>query len=657
MHRSHSQVALRFHPDANLNMSSISNLKYRPDIDGLRAIAVLSVVGFHAFPDWVRGGFIGVDIFFVISGFLISNIIFSALQKGIFSFGEFYSRRIRRIFPALILVIGASYVAGWFVLAQYDYGALGKDVVAAALFVSNLLFWSKANYWNANVETQPLLHLWSLGVEEQFYILWPLILFFLWKRNSVLAWSVAAIVGLSFVSNVSLVGAFPGAVFYFPVTRFWELAAGALLAWISMRKRKVSENPPSGIERGTVFRFQNDAKSIVGLAIIGIALLIIDNEKIFPGWWALLPVAGALLIISAGPSALLNRLLLSHRAIVWVGLISYPLYLWHWPLFAFEFYVLDPRGNSTQNALLVVFASVALAALTYRFIEIPIRFGALRSANPIFLVFLLMALGVVGATTYLFEGFAAREVNSSAKAMYLASQRSLFTSKEEMDARRDECSFWSTWEPREIPQDCIAPGSIGTWFLWGDSFAQSLSEGLRSTLPQGHRLAQVTTGACRLGVANGKCDQSNTFVLNQIRMLRPQIVILAVRDGYESVNWEEIAGQILGFGAKKVFLIGPAPMWLPSLPTVVANFYGEPSPDYVNIGLSKNIFVTDRYLKNKYGTSTNLTYVSLLDRLCGGNGCLALVPGTSYPTTFDYGHLSVEGSKFVSREIISSKME
>ena len=202
------------------NPQSLAHPQYRPDIDGLRAIAVLSVVGFHAFPDYVKGGFIGVDIFFVISGFPISTIIFGSLEKSRFSFLAFYNRRIKRIFPALILVLYASYVLGWFELPAVDYQQLGKHIAGGAGFFSNFVLWQESGYFDNAAATQPLLHLWSLGIEEQFYIVWPLILWCSWKlRLNLLAITVA--VGLiSFVLNVEKSGSDAVAAFYSPQTRF-----------------------------------------------------------------------------------------------------------------------------------------------------------------------------------------------------------------------------------------------------------------------------------------------------------------------------------------------------------------------------------------------------------------------------------------------------
>ena len=212
--------------------------KYRPDIDGLRAVAVLSVVAFHAFPAWMKGGFIGVDVFFVISGFLISTIIFGSLERGTFSFADFYARRIKRIFPALILVLSLSLIFGWFSLLPDELNQLGKHVVAGAGFVSNFVLWSESGYFDNSADTKPLLHLWSLGIEEQFYIVWPFLLWGAWKRQLNFFVVIISLLIGSFILNIWLIHTNPVATFYSPLARFWELLCGSLLALYLLRRSK-----------------------------------------------------------------------------------------------------------------------------------------------------------------------------------------------------------------------------------------------------------------------------------------------------------------------------------------------------------------------------------------------------------------------------------
>jgi peptidoglycan/LPS O-acetylase OafA/YrhL len=371
---------------------------YRADIDGLRAVAVLAVVGFHAYPDWVRGGFIGVDIFFVISGYLISTIIMGGLALGSFSFSEFYARRIRRIFPALFTVLAACLLAGWYVLFSDEYMQLGKHVLGGAGFVSNFILWRESNYFDNTAYTKPLLHLWSLGVEEQFYLVWPLLLWLAFKRRVNPAVITAAIITASFALNIYETHVNRVAAFYFPQTRFWELMVGSLLAHLTLHQ----ELRPDGAAWSHV-------ASWTGAALVLIGLAVITQEGAFPGWWALLPTLGAALLIAAGPRPWLNRAVLSSRIPVWVGLISFPLYLWHWPLLAFARIVegrMPPAGIRTAAVLV----AVLLAWCTHRMIEKPLRLGTRLRLKTGALVALMGLLGLVGYGVHQHHGLDFREV-------------------------------------------------------------------------------------------------------------------------------------------------------------------------------------------------------------------------------------------------------
>ncbi|MFZ6656909.1 acyltransferase family protein [Undibacterium sp. TJN19] len=387
---------------------------YRPDIDGLRALAVLSVLIFHAFPHWLQGGFIGVDVFFVISGYLISAIIFKSLESGTFSFSEFYVRRIKRIFPALLLVLVVSYTFGWFALTAYEYKQLGKHIAAGAGFVSNIVLWSESGYFD-NSETKPLLHLWSLGIEEQFYIVWPLLTVFFWKRNlNILAITILAAIA-SFCFNIIWITKDEVATFYFPQTRFWELLCGSLLAWMSLHKSRSFTN--AGVQASGWLtsvggygkykfdeRMQANVLSFIGLSLLVCGFLWISKDLSFPGMWAIVPVAGAMFIILAGPEAWINRKILSNKIAVWFGLISFPLYLWHWPLLSFARIV----GGTTPDyniRILSLLTSVVLAWLTYRLLERRVRLTEHSKTMTFTLVILITIIGCIGYFTYSNAGF------------------------------------------------------------------------------------------------------------------------------------------------------------------------------------------------------------------------------------------------------------
>jgi peptidoglycan/LPS O-acetylase OafA/YrhL len=357
---------------------------YRPDVDGLRAVAVLAVLAFHAFPEALPSGFAGVDVFFVISGFLISGIIFDGLRQGSFSFAEFYWRRIRRIFPALILVLAACLVLGWLVLLPDEYRQLGKHVAAGAGFISNGVLWREAGYFDTAGEFKPLLHLWSLAIEEQYYLVWPLLLFLFRTQPRRMLAMILAVGAVSFAANIWMTARTESAAFYLPFTRFWELMAGSVLAHaLHYRERRET--------------FSN-AKAAVGVALLAASLVLLHGERSFPGWWALLPVLGTVLLIAAGPGAWINRNILARPTMVFIGLISYPLYLWHWPLLSYA-RILEGGQAPAAVRLALLGLSVLLAWLTYALIERKVRFATRpslkRIATPA-LAASLAALGLAG---------------------------------------------------------------------------------------------------------------------------------------------------------------------------------------------------------------------------------------------------------------------
>jgi peptidoglycan/LPS O-acetylase OafA/YrhL len=371
----------------------MTRLAYRPDIDGLRAIAIGTVVLYHAFPGFLPGGFIGVDIFFVISGVLISGIVFTEMQVNRFSFIQFYVRRICRIFPALALVLTLTCAVGWLWLLPADWLRLGQEVRGGAFFFANFVFLNQAGYFDQASVQKPLLHLWSLAIEEQFYLAWPLAVFLVYRNRialGTLIWS--GLIG-SFVLNVVLVATEPVATFYMPATRAWELLVGCLLAYRAHFSETATARSFAAIESVV----SSDVRAIVGLAFIVYGAVCFDSHQLFPGWRALLPTLGAALLISAGPKAAINRVLLANRVGVFIGLISYPLYLWHWPILSFATIYKGAAPGIGERALLVCLA-VACSIATFYLIERPIRLSrpfARRAAAAAWGVF-CASIGVVG---------------------------------------------------------------------------------------------------------------------------------------------------------------------------------------------------------------------------------------------------------------------
>lgn len=486
------------------------------------------MVGYHAFPDQVNGGFVGVDIFFVISGFLISGILFAGFESGGFTYSGFYERRIRRIFPALAIVLPACLVFGWFAFDAQDYEQLGRHVAAGAAFASNLLLWREAGYFDAAAETKPLLHLWSLGVEEQFYIFWPLLLGWAWRRKTSLLLLMGAAGALSLALGVYLTDTSAVAAFYSPLTRFWELMAGAMLAWAGRRT--------AGATPGLSVREANFV-SALGLALIAPAVVLYSRHTPFPGWAALLPVLGAVLVIAGGPQAWCNRRLLAARPLVWVGLVSYPLYLWHWPLLVFSGHFAWPVAPEAVRAGAVTL-SLLLAWLTYRWVERPVRaatFRWSRARNRAALALLCAAmlfLGGAGAWTDAREGLPMRAGNQRLAGLQQWHAQLRWTDADyfapECHARYPE-SYYCMLEGKEPP----------TVALVGDSFANSLYYGLRDYYrARGQTLIQLGNGGCpplldimsdpaRQQGMNQCTERGNAYLLKLARDKRIGTILLA----------------------------------------------------------------------------------------------------------------------------------
>ncbi|MBF0274058.1 MAG: acyltransferase [Nitrospinae bacterium] len=384
-----------------------NNVSYRPDIDGIRAIAVLAVVLFHAFPGYVRGGFLGVDVFFVISGYLISTIIFDALAKRKFTFIDFYSRRIRRIFPALFIVLLASMFFGWLALLPDEYESLGKHVAAGVAFISNLVLLQEVGYFDTASSLKPLLHLWSLGIEEQFYIIWPFVLYLFWKKPTGLFWLICSILLFSFLSSSAFFQKDPAFAFYLPFTRFWELMLGSLLAYLIIfqetgtffHRRFVATN--QSLSRKSV-----EILSGIGFLMMTVPLFIGGSNKSFSAFLILIPTLGTLILIAVGKDSYLSRRLLSNSSLVFIGLISFPLYMWHWPLLSFA-YIIEAGLPDREIRISLVLLSFVLAWVTYIFIEKPIRkkrgFSGIPLTRGLCVVTLL--LGISGYVTFHFKGF------------------------------------------------------------------------------------------------------------------------------------------------------------------------------------------------------------------------------------------------------------
>jgi len=643
------------------------HVAYRPDIDGLRAIAVLSVLAFHAFPKSLPGGFIGVDIFFVISGYLISKVILTTLAEHRFSIADFYARRVRRIFPALVIVLFACLAFGWHVMLADDLGALGKHTLGGAGFVSNLVLWKEAGYFDAASETKPLLHLWSLGIEEQFYLVWPLLL---WAGSKlrIPLWLVILVTGLlSFGLDIATVHHDATAAFYSPLTRAWELMVGGALAHFSSRMKAAEPRlMPSAFHQNGWARI---ALSSLGLVLIAYGLVRINSHRPFPGSWALLPTLGAALLIATGPSTWLARHFLASRPMVIVGLISYPLYLWHWPLLVGA-RTLWPEGQSTTMILGALALSFVLAWLTYRFIERPVRTGRARP-KVIALSAAMVLVAVTGGWVWSQGGVPSRypEIVQRATEYDLDGWRAAM--------RHKRCFMELGQDAREFSAECVDPGSKPLWVLWGDSGAAAMYAGMRAVATDAGsiRLAQFTSSACPpmpgfTGSGNPACVMNNDWILKKVADLHPDAVVLeAMWQEYDRTKLASSIQAIHAAGVKRVIILGPAPAWTdtPSRITFKLwredamhrvppahldyNKYGMGYPEYKAGGPDSRTSTADADLA-RVAQENGAEFVPITKRMCDPTGCLMRESESSgAPFYLDLVHLTPIGSIYAGRLI------
>jgi peptidoglycan/LPS O-acetylase OafA/YrhL len=614
-------------------MLSTPSDRYRPDIDGLRAIAVMLVVSFHAFPEAMPGGFIGVDIFFVISGFLITGIIVRELHQQRFSLVAFYNRRIRRIFPALIVVLVVTLVLGWLWMLPAAYAQLSGDVFASAAFFANIALLLQSGYFDIESGRKPLLHLWSLGIEEQFYLFWPLILMLVSRlRLNMLA--AASIIGLgSFILNVALIGSNPVATFYLPFTRAWELLAGAALAcsWSQVSQESRASNLRAGL----------------GILLIAVAAIVLDTRRAFPGWWAVLPVAGSALLLSA-PAAWVCRHLLASRPMVRIGLISYPLYLWHWPLLVF-FAIIKFAPLTLLERGLIVGLSFVLAWLTYRFVEIPFRFGRPGPLRIASLCAAMVLVAAAGGIVVEGRGFDFR-LPAEIRAMTdVPEQTSQWRVHECMLDLSHEMSFADTCAERERRPLVL---------VWGDSTAGALLPGLRQA-QQTHDfgLAQFTSSSCipalNTDVAGTpNCRAINDKILSLARELKPDIVLLhSTWDRYLDGVAATVAALKKETNAR-VVVLGSVPWWKRGLPNEVLRYFmlhhrlipersGRAAAD------SSGAALRDRLVP------LGAEFISVWDVMCNADGCLTRIGDTAGDlSASDQVHLTEKGSVFLIQSII-----
>lgn len=511
-------------------------MKYRKEIDGLRAVAVIPVVLFHAGLTWFSGGFVGVDIFFVISGFLITTLIIQDEERGTFSIVDFYERRARRIIPALMFVVLCTFLPAWYWLMPYELESYSKSLVAVPVFLSNLLFWLESGYFDTESENKPLLHTWSLAVEEQYYVIFPLLIMLFWRHGR---GAITILLGVIFLISLTFSEwgwrYAPDANYYLIPFRAWEIMVGAFAAIMSLRKplwTRVSI-PLKELLAG------------VGICLVVLSIFCFDHTTPFPSLFALIPTVGTAMILLFATAERGVGKLLSLRLLVFVGLISYSLYLWHQPILAFMHLRLI-REVGLLDILLAVIASFLAAYITYRFVETPFRLRQRFSRNKIFQLsgtasLLVIALGLTG---YLAQGFPSRlPVEGWGEKRH-------FTPAPCRD-RADS----------PYPRKCVLgsrDAESPTFALWGDSFASSLYQALdEKGRRDGTKGWQFIKHSCpsiigverneplRLGIDfDSSCKTQNENAL-QLIASEPAIKTVILTSAYNYYLREQDSGELI----------------------------------------------------------------------------------------------------------------
>lgn len=636
-------------------------LEYRREIDGLRAVAVIPVILYHAKFSSFSGGFVGVDVFFVISGYLITKILIGDLQAGRFSIARFYERRARRILPALFFVMLCCLPFAWALMTPSQLEDFARSLVSVSFFTSNILFWRETSYFGAAINLKPLLHTWSLAVEEQFYIFFPLLLAFLWRfaRKHVL-YVILGISVLSLMLAEWATAVSPSASFYLIPTRAWELGTGSICALLLVGKGPI----------------KNSILSSIGLVLVLFSIFFFNESIPYPSLWTLVPVGGTALIIMFAERSTHTARLLSLSVFVWIGLISYSAYLWHQPLFAF--YRLAAVSKPSANAMFTLCVlSLGLAALSWRFVEQPFR-GQTKSftlsRRAVFTLSatsaaLFSAFGFIGIDTV---GAPFRRTLSGQEWQELAIDRRLAPNS----GLSSQCTEGHSFNGIVTNPKCRT-GNDPRILLWGDSFAMHLAQALKtSALAKHDGFIQLALSRCAPIVDIGphtlerksrRCSEFNRHVLSYLKN-NSHIKIVIMSSPYDFFydpngtlfsrsfmqgrkpfdEMVQTANYLISMGKRPVF-VTPPPANGADLGQCLAAAEGRGLPldvcDFAESDMEPArvaVFKLFDELKNRY------TVIDLRDLLCTNGRCMV---GTKGVFLFrDSGHLSIEGSRFIGGE-------
>lgn len=631
-----------------------SPLRYRPEIDGLRALAVLPVVLFHAGFSLFAGGFVGVDVFFVISGYLITSIILSEQAAGNFSIVRFYERRARRILPALFLVMFCCLPFAFLWLWPGDLKEFSQSVSNTSIFISNVLFERKSGYFDSAAAFKPLLHTWSLSVEEQYYLLFPpLVLLITWRWAKNLPKVLAAIALLSLAWANYEVRNDSGAAYFLLQSRMWELMIGSLLACYHQRH-------PFGTQQST---WRNAAGSLLGLALILCSIFYYNETVPYPSLYTLAPTLGAALILAcASPHNVVGKLL-ALKPFVFIGLISYSVYLWHQPVFVFARTAGYAEAGAGFFAALSVLV-IILGYLSWRWVETPFRTPGKFSRKQVFVFALLGSLFFIGVSEI-------GKMNKGKIRPMTDAQEEIYAYKKYEHAafwREGECFLKPEQTYTDFGTDCTHYDANRKITVWGDSYAAALTAGLRVLEPE---LTQLTANRCPPLMAEYStierkhCTAINRYVFNQIIAHPPEILILHANWMFYQLDKPApyLQKTIVMLREKlpqtRIYVLGNLPQWSPSLPDVMLRnkLSLETAKPLKNGGLARlKPYDADLQTATEAGGAI---FLSAVDAMCTNSFCITTATwnGKTELATWDYGHPTVPGSIWLLEHLLQHELK
>lgn len=625
----------------------MNNKAFRTDINGLRAIAVIAVVFFHFNKNIVPGGFAGVDVFFVISGYLMTSIITTRLNDNNFNLLNFYMSRANRIIPPLLFMIFIVMVFGWFFLSALDYKALSKHASSSLLFLSNYVYFLESGYFESSSYEKWLLHTWSLSVEWQFYIIYPIVIMILIKlfgfnktKRILLFLAIIAFFYSIYQNKTN-----PNLSYFNFPSRAWEMLIGGI-AFLFKPNLKIMQR-----------------KVLLALGCLSILYsLLFFNEKIsWPSIYTLVPAIGTYLVII---SNLNNVRVFNLKPVQIIGKTSYSIYLWHWPVVVWGYFF------GISNWLLVgVPLSFIFGFLSYKFIEskkyfFPSKYQQLTKSK-------VLLLSFVAVTIYSFAYFnngmdgEYRKLVSNSRYDYMNKyNRDIYLNDVIRKEYMEECNFYDDKLKKaksSISSHCISNIKDDGILLWGDSHAQALSHGIRNILPNNMPFNQIATSSCKPAAKENTlndefakaCNLSNAKAIEVAIKQNPKIIIFAQQTAHDRTDYKSIINTLKENNVTSKFvLIGPVPQWNPSLPRAIALRHPDKGElEFNDISFDKSLIDIDKNIRDA-NTNSDLQVISILEQLCHNNICVAKVDGNNTPLVWDYGHLTLEGSLFVANKVL-----